>query len=100
MLLHVPLHIRRELWLQQDGVPLHFGRNVTAFLNHHFQNHWIGRQCPITWPPRSPNLAPLDYNLWLCMKSLMYAVKSSTRAEILNRTVDVSANIKMTNPLL
>jgi hypothetical protein len=36
----VPLHIRQELWLQQDGAPHHFGRQKTAFLNHHFQHHW------------------------------------------------------------
>jgi hypothetical protein len=38
----IPLHIRRELWLQHDGTSPNFGRQVTAFLNQHFLNRWIG----------------------------------------------------------
>jgi hypothetical protein len=34
--------VRQELWLQQDGTHPHFGRQVTAFLSHLFENHWIG----------------------------------------------------------
>jgi len=78
----VPLHIGRELWLQQDCAHLHFGRQKHVFLNEHFRNRRTGRQGPTAWPPRSPDLTPLDYNLWGTMKSLVYAVKSSTKAEL------------------
>jgi len=43
VLLHVPLHIRRELWLQQGTSSPHFGVQATVLLSQHFQNHWIGR---------------------------------------------------------
>jgi hypothetical protein len=90
----VPLHIRREPWLRQDGAPPYFGRQVTVFLNQHFQNHWIGRQGPVPWPPMSPDLTPLDYYLWGRMKSLVYAVKSKSKVELLNRIIGASALIK------
>jgi len=60
VLLDFPLYIRRGLWLQQDGALRSFGRQVTAFLNQHFQNRWIVRQGPVAWPPRSPDLIILD----------------------------------------
>jgi hypothetical protein len=41
-LLDVPLHIRRELRLKQNGVPTHSDRQTTAFFNDHFQNRWNG----------------------------------------------------------
>jgi hypothetical protein len=90
----VPLHIRRELWLQHDGTPPYFSGQVTVFLNQHFQNRWIGLQGSVAWPPRSPDLAPLDYYLWRRMKSLLCAVKSRTRSELLNRIMDAFTHIR------
>jgi hypothetical protein len=60
-----------------SGVPPHFG---------HFQNRWIGRKGP--WPPRSPDLTPF------CrfVKSLVYAVNSCTRTELLGRIMDASTH--------
>jgi len=33
-------------------------------LNERFPNRWLGRGGSAVWPPRSPNLTPLDYYLW------------------------------------
>ena len=33
----------------------------------------IGRGEPIPWPPRSPDLNPLDFYLWGHLKALVYA---------------------------
>jgi hypothetical protein len=38
----VPLLTGQKVWLEQDGTLPHFGRQVTAFLNQHFPDHWIG----------------------------------------------------------
>ncbi|EFN64048.1 hypothetical protein EAG_09261, partial [Camponotus floridanus] len=38
----VPLHIRREMWFQQDGAPPHFAIITRQFLNKKFGNKWIG----------------------------------------------------------
>jgi hypothetical protein len=52
-----------------------------------------GEQGPATWPLRSPDLTPLNYYLWGHMKSLVYAVRSSTRAELMNHIMDDSMHI-------
>ena len=59
----VPLAIRQVMWLQHDGAPAHFGRNVRNHLNVAYPNRWIGRGGPVPWPARSPDLTPLDYFL-------------------------------------
>jgi len=66
----VPLHIRRKLWLA-DGAPPHFGRQVNAFLNQHFQYRWRGCQGLVACPPRSPDIALLHYHLCGRMKALV-----------------------------
>ena len=49
------------MFFMQDGAPPHFSREVRAWLHDTFPGHWIGRRGPIEWPPRSPDLTPLDF---------------------------------------
>jgi len=49
---------------QQDGAPPHFHRDVTTFLDETFPPRWVGRGGPTAWPPRSPDLTPLDFFAW------------------------------------
>jgi hypothetical protein len=100
LLENVPLHIRRESWLLQDGATPRFGRQITAFLSIHFQNRWSGRQDPVAWPLRSPDFTPLDYCSLGRMKSLVYAVKSIAQSELLNRIMDAFAHIRNDEPSL
>lgn len=67
----VPLGIRRQIWFMHDGAPPHFSRAVRDFLNATYPR-WIGRGGPRTWPPRSPDLNPLDFFVWGYMKTLVY----------------------------
>ena len=48
---------------QQDGAPPHWSICVRHFLNETFPNRWIGRDGPTSWPPRSPDITPLDFFL-------------------------------------
>jgi len=59
----------------QDGAPPHFNCFVTDVLNERFPDAWIGRDGPIPWPPRSPDLSPLDFFLWRYIKNTVYAEK-------------------------
>ena len=36
---------------------------------------WIGRVGPIPWPPRSPNLTPLDFFVWGFLKQEVYCTE-------------------------
>ena len=49
---------------QQDGAPPHWGLVVRQFLNDTFPERWIERDGPIPWPPRLPDITPLDFFLW------------------------------------
>ena len=59
----------------QDGTPPNFSCFVTDVLNERFPDAWIGRGGPIPWPPRSPDLSPLDFFLRGYIKNIVYAGK-------------------------
>lgn len=52
---------------QQDGAhPLpYWGLLVRDFLDETFPDRWIGRDGPTPWPPRSPDITPLDFFMGL-----------------------------------
>lgn len=68
----LPLNVLNGMFFQQDGCPVHSSRVVTNYLNEEFGTNWIGRHGPIKWPPRSPDLTPLDYYVWGRAKDLVY----------------------------
>lgn len=73
------------IWFQQDGAPPHFAVIVRQYLNQVFANQWIGRRGTIEWPPRSPDLTPLDYYLWGYLKSKVYFNRPNTIDELKDR---------------
>lgn len=64
-----------NIWFQQDGAPPHYAADVRAYLNEIFPNRWIGRRGAIEWPPRSPDLTPLDFFLWGYIKGQVFKTK-------------------------
>jgi len=38
-----------------------------------FPNGWIGRDGPTPWPPRSPDITPLDFFLWRYVKDKVFS---------------------------
>jgi len=64
----VQLNIHRIMWYQYDGCLAHYGHRITSTLNEIFSNRWIGRDRPISWPARSPDITPLDLFLWGTLK--------------------------------
>jgi len=69
----VPLRQRQRMILQLDGCPAHNSLKVRQYLNRHYRDRWIGPHGPICWPPRSPDLSPLDFFLWGHLKNSVYA---------------------------
>lgn len=78
----VPEEVREEMWLQQDGAPPHYAREVRQHLNERFPNRWIGRGGAIAWPPRSPDLNPLDFFIWGYFKEVVYQRENNTEQEL------------------
>lgn len=81
----VDLATRRNLVFQQDGAPPHSTNAVKDWLNTTFRQPWIGRNGPIPWPPRSPDLTPMDFYLWGHFKQEVYSVPIETREQLIER---------------
>lgn len=65
-------------WFQQDGATCHTSNESMAAVTELFANKVISRRGTIEWPPRSPDLSPLDYYLWGYLKSVVYENKPTT----------------------
>jgi hypothetical protein len=83
----VPLQQRYHGWIQMDGAPAHCGRVVREWLNRHYPQRWIGRSGPVLWPPRSPDLNPMDYYVWGALKQKVYIRPVLTRDNLLERII-------------
>jgi hypothetical protein len=84
LLLHVKclctkIHSTPGMWLQKNGAPRHFHRNVRQYLGDNFTNICIGRSSNNLWPLRSPDLTPLNFFLVgpIKRKSLQLASKKN-----------------------
>ncbi|EZA51609.1 hypothetical protein X777_08792 [Ooceraea biroi] len=67
---------------QQDGAPAHFSRQAREILNARFPDRWMGRDGPIAWPARSPDLNVLDYFVWGYIKNLVEHWRDGTEHEV------------------
>lgn len=85
--------LRERMWLQNDGCPAHYARPVREHLNEVFPDRWIGRLGPILWPPRSPDLNPLDFFYWGCLKDKVYSKPIRSEAELRQRVFEAAREI-------
>lgn len=90
----VPYQQRLTNFFMHDGAPPHFSRLVRDHLNQTHPDRWIGRGGPISWPPRSPDLNPLDYFLWGYLKSLVYSVSVENVQQLEQRVIDCCEEIR------
>lgn len=74
-----------DVIFQQDGAPAHFARLVRTYLDIVFPNRWIGRNGPILWPPRSPDMTPLDFFLWGFLKDKVFRTAPADLQEMRDR---------------
>ncbi|GBN11579.1 hypothetical protein AVEN_178254-1 [Araneus ventricosus] len=64
--------LQPNIIFQRNGAPPHWSLEVRKVLNEKFPRRWIGRGGPIPWPPRSPDITPLDFFVWIYMKNIVY----------------------------
>lgn len=63
---------------QHDGAPAHRSNDATDWLDENFPQ-WIGfNSDDIKWPPRSPDLTPLDFFVWPYVKHRVYQAEPET----------------------
>jgi hypothetical protein len=71
-------------------------RHISAnILGITWTEKWLGfgRGGSIAWPPRSPNLTPLDFFLWDIMENIVYQVKINDLQHPKARIRDVVATV-------
>jgi len=61
-----------RLWWMQDGAPAHRAIVVRQRLQQLFPRRVVGIGHATEWPPRSPDLTPLDFFLWGHLKDKVY----------------------------
>ncbi|GBM40713.1 hypothetical protein AVEN_241762-1 [Araneus ventricosus] len=73
----------------QDGAPPHYGNIVRELLDTTFPQWWIGRGAVMAWPPRSPEITPLDFCLWGYVNQLVYSERTNGINHLKQRIADV-----------
>ena len=61
-----------QLIFQQDGAPPHTSRMAMDWLKNRFPDRLISSKSNFIWPPRSPDLNPLDFFFWAYMKQKIH----------------------------
>jgi hypothetical protein len=82
----IPENEHCDLWFQQDGAPAHNARIVRQYLSIRFPNRWIGTHGPINWPPRSPDITPMDFFLMGFLKEDIYKQQNGSLEELRRNT--------------
>ncbi|GBN02182.1 hypothetical protein AVEN_173491-1 [Araneus ventricosus] len=83
----------RNVWFQHVGASPNKVSSVLQYIRETFQQQVIGYGVCVEWPPRSPDLNPLDFFLWGCIKKRVYATPPPTLQDLRNRITDICANV-------
>lgn len=83
-----------RIWFQQDGATAHTSNTAMPVLRELFPNKLISQRGDIPWPPRSPDLTPMNFFLWGYLKNKVYdtnprsidALKENIRREMASIT--------------
>lgn len=67
-----------QTWFQQDGATAHTAQVSMEAVRALFPGKLISKFGDKNWPPRSPDLTPMDFFLWGYLKSKVYATNPAT----------------------
>lgn len=90
----VPLSYYNNHYYQHDGAPPHYASAVRDFLNNKYGDRWIGRGGPVPWPPRSPDLTPLDFFLWGEVKRRVYVEEAQSVEDLRCKIIQAFHDIR------
>ncbi|GBL74584.1 hypothetical protein AVEN_235495-1 [Araneus ventricosus] len=89
----LPFSDLQNVWFQNDGAPPHKVSSVQQYIRETFQQQVIGYGGCVEWPPRSPDLNPLGFFLWGCIKQRVYSTPPPTLQELRNRITDACESV-------
>ena len=85
-----------HVWFFQDGAPCHRARVVNRRLQELFPGRVVGLGHPVEWPPRSPDLTPLDFFLWGYLKArVLYRTPPANLQDLQRRITDEFNNLRL-----
>jgi hypothetical protein len=90
----VALDVRQRMWFQHDGCPAHYSNVAREVLDRDYDGRWIGRNGPINWPARSPDLTSPDFFLWGYLKDKVYQQVPTTKENMIERITNACAEIR------
>lgn len=83
-----------EIIFQQDGHPAHTSILARGVLNRRFARRWIGIHSDFhEWPPRSPDLTPMDFFAWGYIRDQVYQTLPRNRENLIEKIRAASRNI-------
>lgn len=85
--------VDRDTWYQQDGAPPHNTNDVARYIYQIFNDRWFGNNGAHMWPPRSPDLTPLDFYLWGRVRNLLYHTPVTTKEDCIGRFRNIINNL-------
>ncbi|GBN14509.1 hypothetical protein AVEN_248731-1 [Araneus ventricosus] len=86
----------RDVWFQHDGANAHKTSSMKQYLVKEFWEQLIGYGGFQEWPPRSPDLTPMDFFLWGYLKQQVCATPPPTLQDLQRRITDACANMTPT----
>ena len=75
-------NILNTITFQQDGASPHTAHRVLEYLQQQFNGRLISFRTTTIWPPRSPDLNPLDFYLWGHIKQRISKMEWRTVEEL------------------
>jgi len=82
---------QEKQWFQHDNAAAHFACQVREHLTATYSGHWIGWGRPMAWPPKSPDLTPMDFFLWGHIKALIYMLPVDSEEDLIAHIVEAAA---------
>jgi hypothetical protein len=93
MLEEILLTLRRNMWFHHDGAAAHFARQVREHLTATYKDRWIERGGPVAWPPRSPDLTPMEFFLCGQIKNSIFTSPVDSEDDLIARIVKAASTI-------
>jgi len=88
------LNILSNIIFQQDSHPAHTSAVVRTILNHRFTNRWIDIHSELhEWPPRSPDLTPIDFFAWGFIRDEVYKTLLTNHNNLIEKIQAVTRQI-------
>lgn len=81
--LYAVRQLPRETLIQRNGASRHYSHVMRKDPHHPMSGRWVSKGTSVAWPPRSPDVTPLD----LLPMGVMW-ITSSTRSEMTSSTFE------------